>query len=108
VSCPHTHFYQGTPISIARAVERGGPVPLKKKEFLSLFPKVPESPECYASIHLDRIKKFRVQSKELLVYPPKLTIDDNQAQGDRWRHELEHDAESVCLLAPLLGYDRAA
>ena len=52
---------------------------------------VPKSPACYASIHPDRIEKFP-EEEEILLNPRKLT---NQSQDHGWRHDLEHDAESV-------------
>jgi hypothetical protein len=54
-------------------------------------PMVPQSPECYASVHQNRINKFPVQTKNILIDPREL---GNQSQGE-WRHGLEHDAESV-------------
>jgi hypothetical protein len=54
-------------------------------------PDVPKSPECYASAHSDRIKTFPEEDEEL-ANPRKLK---NQPQDDGWRHELDHDVESV-------------
>jgi hypothetical protein len=88
LSCAHSHFYQGTPIFIARAVERGGPVPLYNPKYV---PAVPKSPECYANAHSKRMDDFP-EEIEVLVDPRKLK---NQPQDDRWRHELDHDVESV-------------
>jgi hypothetical protein len=55
-------------------------------------PEVPENPECYANAHLKRIDDFPEEIEELLIDPRKLK---NQSQDDRWRHELDHDVESV-------------
>ncbi len=54
-------------------------------------PTVPESPGCYARNHSDRIKDFPEKTK-LLINPDEL---DQQPQDDGWRHELDHDVESV-------------
>ena len=89
LSCAHPHFYQGTPIFIARAVERGGPVPLYDPKYV---PAVPKSPECYANEYSDRMDDFPEEIEKLLIDPDKLK---NQSQDDRWRHELDHDVESV-------------
>jgi hypothetical protein len=51
---------------------------------------VPKSPECYARNHLDRIKHFP-EGPELVIDSRKL----DRSQDDRWRHELDHDVESV-------------
>jgi hypothetical protein len=83
-------FYQGTPIFISRAVERGKPVPLDT-EIIYRVPKLPKSPECYASAHRERIKDFP-EASDILVDPFELK---NQSQEDTWRHELDHDVESV-------------
>ena len=63
------------------------PLPLP---FLYLVPKVPKSPECYAYNHPNRIKDFPEET-EIVIDPRKL----NQSQDDGWRHELDHDVESV-------------
>jgi hypothetical protein len=55
-------------------------------------PQVPKSPECYANAHLDRIKQFPPETDEVLVDSRKLK---NQSQDYVWRHELDHDVESV-------------
>jgi hypothetical protein len=57
-----------------------------------VVPQVPKSPECYANAHLDRIKQFPPETDEVLVDSRKLK---NQSQDDVWRHELDHDVESV-------------
>jgi len=63
-------------------------VPLTDPKFV---PTVPESPECYARNHSDRIKDFPEKTK-ILINPDEL---DQQSQDDGWRHELDHDVESV-------------
>jgi hypothetical protein len=59
---------------------------------IGYVPQVPKSPECYANAHLDRIKQFPPETDEVLVDSRKLK---NQSQDDVWRHELDHDVESV-------------
>jgi hypothetical protein len=54
-------------------------------------PKVPKGPECYANAHPTRIEKFLEENEEV-VNPRDLKI---QPQDDGWRHELDHDVESV-------------
>ncbi|KAN0139749.1 hypothetical protein V8E53_002411 [Lactarius tabidus] len=80
----------GTPIFIARAVERGGPVPLSD-QFIYILPEVPKSPECYANAQSKQMDDFP-EEIEVLVDPRKVK---NQPQDDGWRHELDHDVESV-------------
>ncbi|KAH9962319.1 hypothetical protein BGW80DRAFT_1448496 [Lactifluus volemus] len=79
----------GTPLFIARAVERGGPVPLGKR---ALVPAIPECPKEYALKHSDRKKQFPENTPDR-----RIQSEGIQSQGDQleWRHELEHDAESV-------------
>ena len=55
-------------------------------------PEVPKIPECYANAHPDRREEFPKESREL-IDPFKLK--DQSDQSDRWRHELDHDVESV-------------
>ena len=55
-------------------------------------PKVPRSPECYANAHSKRNNDFAEENDEELVDPRKLK---NQSQDDEWRHEIDHDVESV-------------
>ncbi|KAF8325417.1 uncharacterized protein EI90DRAFT_3019063 [Cantharellus anzutake] len=76
----------GTPIFISRAVEMGGPVSLAD---IAQVPAVPNSPEIYTLNHPDRIKKFPLIEK-LVVEGPLAA-----GGGHDWRHELDHDAESV-------------
>ena len=73
---------------MARAVERSGPVP----PVLAGVPGIPINPDSYAKAHPDRVEKFQNFPKEKTIIDPcKL----NQSQDGRWRHELEHDVESV-------------
>jgi len=62
-------------------------VPLTDPNYV---PEVPKSPECYARNHPNRIKDVPEET-ERLIDPRKL----NQSQDDGWRHELDHDVESV-------------
>jgi hypothetical protein len=78
--------YQGTPVFIARAVQAGNAVPLSGA---LIVPTVPNSPELYALNHPDRIKKFPPGGVELVI---RTSMHSNSRQ---WRHELNHDAESV-------------
>ena len=88
---PDSHFYQGTPLFIARAVEQGGHVPA----FYAPVPGIPESPARYAEFHPDRVKEFP-SSIEWLPFDQAWVSDESQkSQPKGWRHELEHDAESV-------------
>ena len=73
---------------MSRAVERGKPVPLNLPHYV---PEVPKSPACYANAHPKRIDDIQQEVKEL-VDPFNLK---NQSQDDRWRHELDHNVESV-------------
>ena len=84
---PDAHFYQGTPIFMARAVERGGHLPV----VLAVVPEITVSPDRYAEVHPDRVEKF-LDAERLVINPKE--IDDNE-RDDGWRHELDHDAESV-------------
>jgi len=61
---------------------------------LCFIPKVPKSPECYinAHAHSNRIEDFPEEIKKKLVVPDELM---SQSQDDNWRHELNHDVESV-------------
>ena len=58
---------------------------------LYYVPAVPKSPECYANAHSKRMDDFPEEIKEL-IDPCELK---NRSQDDRWRHELDHDVESV-------------
>jgi len=81
-----SHCCQGTPIFIARAVERGDHVPAVP----AFVPGIPDSHPHYAEVHPDRVKKFSGSKDRLFVDP-----ESQKPQPKRWRHELEHDAESV-------------
>ena len=59
---------------------------------IHVIPQVPKSPECYTTAHSDRIHDFPEETDEALVDPRKLK---NQSQDVGWRHELDHDVESV-------------
>ena len=82
---PDSHCYQGTPIFIARAVERGDHVPA----VCGFVPGIPESPHRYTVVHPDRVKTFPA-SEDTFINPER-----EKSQPKQWRHELEHDAESV-------------
>jgi hypothetical protein len=55
-------------------------------------PGIPNSPDRYARVHPDRVKKFPSSNEELSFNPKE--IAGKKIPG-MWRHELEHDAESV-------------
>jgi hypothetical protein len=55
-------------------------------------PGIPNSPDRYARVHPDRVKKFPSSNEELSFDPKE--IAGKKIPG-MWRHELEHDAESV-------------
>ena len=78
-------MHQGTPVFIARAVEMGKAVPLTG---VMIVPTVPISPEPYASNHLGRMKKFPPEERLIIEAPM-------HSDSRPWRHELNHDAESV-------------
>jgi len=65
-------------------VEEARAIPLPE---LALVPPVPRSPELYASVHPDRIAKCPFAQRQILDHPER--------DPSPWRHELEHDAESV-------------
>lgn len=54
-----------------------------------IAPPVPNSPEIYARHHPDRIKKFPVEDDKVVRKPSPDSVNR------QWRHELDHDAESV-------------
>jgi hypothetical protein len=88
MSYSHLHSHQGTPVFIARAVQLRGPVPPHEVIVVPAVPAVPISPKPYATCHPDRIRKFPSQGRLFLDIPedtPKI----------QWRHELNHDTESV-------------
>ena len=61
-------------------------------KFIHAIPQVPKSPECYTTAHSDRIHDFPEVTDKVVIDPSELK---NQSQDDAWRHELDHDVESV-------------
>lgn len=55
----------------------------------AVIPQVPSCPERYSSVHPDRVKKYPHRERNMLSGPSP----DNGSHP--WRHELDHDAESV-------------
>ena len=80
-------FCQGTPLFIARAVELRQAVSLPKG--VAVVPAIPDSLAEYSLKHPARTNKFS-SSKKLFLDPETVSSRSHQ-----WRHELEHDAESV-------------
>ena len=80
-------FCQGTPLFIARAVELRQAVSLPKG--VAVVPAIPDSPDEYSLKHPARTNKFS-SSKKLILDPETVSSRSHQ-----WRHELEHDTESV-------------
>jgi hypothetical protein len=68
-------------------------VPLNPRNTVTI-PEVPESPKCYAKAHLERIDTFRNEI-ELDINPRKLENQPPATRREGWRHELDHDVESV-------------
>ena len=68
--------------------------------FLFAVPGIPNTPDLYAKVHPDRVKKFPSSGKklfidtdeDLIINPKKLM---NKSPDDKWRQGLEHDTESV-------------
>ncbi len=56
---------------------------------VAVVPAIPDNPDVYSSKHLTRTKKFP-SLKKLILDPEGVS-----SHGQTWRHELEHDAESV-------------
>ncbi|KAI9459328.1 hypothetical protein F5148DRAFT_1016752 [Russula earlei] len=83
----------GTPIFIARAVEWGAPVP----PTYTRVPGIPQSCSPYATAHPDRVKEFSSLIEKQHFDPDLRCIDDKKVKKsrDEFRHELNHDAESV-------------
>ncbi|KAI0270073.1 hypothetical protein BGY98DRAFT_1100936 [Russula aff. rugulosa BPL654] len=78
----------GTPLFTARAVEQGkymAPV-------LARVPETPDYPDSYAKVHPDRVKRFPSGLKDLVIDPKRIDVNK---RDDGWRHELDHDTESV-------------
>ena len=80
-------FCQGTPLFIARAVELRQAVSLPKGG--AVVPAIPDSLDEYSLKHPARTNKFS-SSKKLFLDPETVNSRSHQ-----WRHELDHDAESV-------------
>ena len=64
---------------------------------LTAIPGIPNSPDLYAKAHPDRVKKFPSSKDKFTFNPHDLDQDELDKNGshDGWRHELEHDAESI-------------
>ena len=86
MSCSHLQCCQGTPVFVARAVELGHAMAPPPRSFF--IPAMPESPVPYTSNHPDRIERFPVHA-QIAKEPSKDTMNR------KWRHGLDHDAESV-------------
>jgi len=71
-------------LSSSRAVQQGGAVLLPKRGAIA-----PQVPEIYARHYPDRIRKFPVEDDKVVRKPSPDSINR------QWRHELDHDAESV-------------
>jgi hypothetical protein len=74
---------------MARAVQLGRAVPLYRDIFS--MPEVPRSAECYETCHPDRIDKFPYRPRETYF----ISTEGTGPQYPQWRHELDHDTESV-------------
>ncbi|KAJ8519769.1 hypothetical protein ONZ45_g3308 [Pleurotus djamor] len=73
----------GTPGFVARAVDKNGPVPFSDRV---VIPKIPAVPDVYKAKLQPRVDRF----------PPSASHALPQEQTAKpWRHDLEHDAESV-------------
>ena len=75
---------------MARAVARERTVPLS---VLTKVPAIPECPGVYGLKHPDRKTEFSENLKGFPVDPQDISGYPSQAAD--WRHELDHDAESV-------------
>jgi hypothetical protein len=58
---------------------------------VAFIPRIPNSPDDYAKAHPNQVQSFPDSEKKILIDPE---LVDNESQGG-WRHELEHDTESV-------------
>ena len=58
---------------------------------IGAIPGIPNSPDIYAKTHPDRIEKFPSSTNIFIINPKEI---DNESHGE-FRHELNHDAESV-------------
>ena len=63
------------------------PVPLP-------IPGIPNSPDLYTKAHPNRVEKFPSSKEKLTIDLDPDELDKNGSHGG-WRHELEHDAESI-------------
>jgi hypothetical protein len=90
MSSPHLRCRQGTPVFIARAIQEGCALPLPHLGLIAL--PVPASPEVYSRYHPGRIKTFPV-ADDLVIRKPS-----PDSVNRPWRHELDHDAESLLWL----------
>jgi hypothetical protein len=86
ISHSYLQCHQGTPAFIARAVQLGGPVPPNKG--LLDIPEVPMIAGRYETCHPDRITKFPYR-------PRNFSIISTDGADPQWRHELDHDTESL-------------
>jgi hypothetical protein len=59
---------------------------------LARVPEIPDYPDSYAKVHPDRVKRFPSGLKELVIDPKRIDVNE---RDDGWRHELDHDTESV-------------
>jgi hypothetical protein len=61
---------------------------------VAVVPGIPNNPDSdlYAKAHPNRVMDFQNFPKEVSIIPRKLM---DQSQDGGWRHELDHDAESV-------------
>jgi hypothetical protein len=87
VTSSHLHCCQGTAVFIARAVEQGKAVAVPPQTVV--IPAVPISPNVYTRNHPDRIRKFPFEDEKLFKTHSAHNLNR------QWRHELDHDAESV-------------
>ena len=57
-----------------------------------VVPHIHKCPDIYAKVHPNRVLTPPSSAEQLFIEPHKVM---NESQDDKWRHELEHDAESV-------------
>ena len=60
---------------------------------VAAVPGIPNNPDLYARVHPDRVQRFQNFPEEETLINPRERM--NQSQDGGWRHELDHDAESV-------------
>ncbi|KAG8926025.1 hypothetical protein FRC00_003363 [Tulasnella sp. 408] len=78
----------GTPIFMARAVGQGRAMDIPEWEPAQFLAPIPSAPDLYAEQYQDsRLKKFPPQRSKIFTKP-----DEDRPP---WRHELDHDIESV-------------